>query len=152
MKTPLKVLLGLLALSVLLGGFWVYRNLSQQPAEVVQQQPVNQPPPESQSLGGGEFIDADSIHQANGRVDIVESENGPLAVFKDFSVTQGPDLFVYLSPNPPGQDLGNFVSLGELKSNSGAQSYNLPANWRDYQTIVIWCRAFSTDFGYASLN
>lgn len=151
MNIYLKVLIGIVVLVLVGGGIWVAKNLTDKPAEVAQKPQANLPP-QSERLASGDFMDADSLHHATGRVDVVESASGPIAVFKDFSVTQGPDLFVYLSPNPPGQDLGNFISLGELKANSGAQSYNLPANWRDYRTIIIWCRAFSTDFAYAGIK
>jgi hypothetical protein len=78
--------------------------------------------------------------------------NGPVLTFgEDFKVTSGPDLFVYLSPNAPGESLGDFASLGKLKSISGPQSYNAPINFSEYKTVVIWCRAFNTTFSTAEL-
>jgi hypothetical protein len=107
---------------------------------------------EARFVLAGEFRGQDAVHQSSGQARIEDSATGPLLYFENFSVTPGPDLFVYLSPNAAGQDLGEFVSLGNLKADSGNQSYNLPANYRDYKTVVIWCRAFSFTFATAELK
>lgn len=70
---------------------------------------------------------------------------------KDFSSTPGPDLFVYLSENVMEEGLGEFVSLGRLRSLDGEQSYALPEDLDNYKSVVIWCRAFNTSFGGANL-
>jgi hypothetical protein len=100
----------------------------------------------------GQFQDGDSLHKGSGAAEVVVVDGVPVVRFVDFEVTAGPDLFVYLSPNTAGNDLGEFASLGRLKSNSGDQFYVLPDNYRDYQTIVIWCRAFSVTFATAELR
>lgn len=104
-------------------------------------------------LRSGAFVDGDAIHRGSGTVSIVDDGERALLVFgDDVSITPGPDLFVYLSPNAPGDDLGEFVSLGTLTATTGAQAYLLPENADDYRTVVIWCRAFSVTFATAELS
>jgi hypothetical protein len=100
----------------------------------------------------GQFRDGDSLHKGSGEAEVVVVDGVPLIRFVNFAVTAGPDLFVYLSPNSAGDELGEFASLGRLKSNSGEQFYVLPDNYRDYKTVVIWCRAFSVTFATAELR
>jgi hypothetical protein len=103
-------------------------------------------------LSEGAFVDADAVHRGSGAVSVVDDGEQLLLVFgDDVSITPGPDLFVYLSPNGAGEDLGDFVSLGRLTSSDGAQAYVLPENIDDYRTVVIWCRAFSVTFATAEL-
>lgn len=140
-------------------GYFVWNNISNQPAETVEQssdlslEEVQQNAEAPQSLlKQGQFVDGDAVHSASGTATIVKTDKRNVLKFENFSVTNGPDLFVYLSPNEAGQDLGEFVSLGKLKNNSGDQVYELPDNVDQYQTVVIWCRAFNVTFGTASLD
>ena len=78
--------------------------------------------------------------------------------FEDFATDNGPDLNVYLSSAPadaPEGDLDDdFVDLGDLKGNIGAQNYEIPTDvdLSRYSTVVIWCVRFSVVFGAAELN
>jgi hypothetical protein len=100
----------------------------------------------------GTFRDADDFHRASGTAQILRSANGTYYLrFEDFRVTNGPDLFVYLGA---ADDVSQgFVDLGRLKGNVGAQNYEIPAeaDLMRYRTVIIWCRAFSVPFGYATL-
>ena len=75
----------------------------------------------------------------------------------DFATDNGPDLNVYLSaagPNDSVGDLGSdFIDLGDMKGNIGAQNYEVPAgtDLGRYRTVVIWCVRFSVAFGAAEL-
>lgn len=164
MKKKIIITLGILALIIaIVVGIFIWKNISEKPAETVhqteiepevitQQQPESSPAPEAPVLAGG-FVDGDAIHSGTGTARISLTDQGPVLTFgEDFKVTNGPDLFVYLSPNAPGEGLGEFASLGTLKSPSGAQAYNAPANYADYKTVVIWCRAFSVTFATAELT
>jgi hypothetical protein len=103
-------------------------------------------------LAEGTFVDGDAVHRGSGTVSVIDDGEQLLLVFgDDVSITSGPDLFVYLSPNAAGEDLGEFVSLGQLTSNEGTQAYVLPDNAADFSTVVIWCRAFSVTFATAEL-
>ena len=76
---------------------------------------------------------------------------------EDFESTNGPDLFVYLtvagaSDEDDALD-ADFVDLGVLSGNIGNQNYVIPADvdLDRYDTVVIWCRRFTTSFGVADL-
>ena len=70
---------------------------------------------------------------------------------EDLVVTNGPDLYVYLSTDKSASD---FVNLGRLKANIGNQNYPIPVGieMSKYDTVLIWCRAFSVLFGSADLK
>ena len=153
-------LLGILLIAGTGYGIFAYQNIREKPPVVVEQDSATNASQTQESLANpgstvvlnGSFVDGDALHKALGVAKIVINNNQPQLVFQDFKVRDGPDLFVYLSPNPPGQDLGEYASLGKLQSSSGDQTYKLPDNYKDYQTVVIWCRAFSVTFATAQLN
>jgi hypothetical protein len=101
----------------------------------------------------GSFVGAgDGIHDAQGDVLIIESEDGSKFLrFENFKATNGPDLFVYLATDKTADD---FVSLGMLKGNIGNQNYMIPpgVDLANHDTILIWCKQFSVLFGSANLS
>ncbi|WP_335872927.1 DM13 domain-containing protein [Bacillus sp. 2205SS5-2] len=99
---------------------------------------------ETESLMGM-FMDGDSSHKASGEV-LVSADHIRL---ENIEVTNGPDLYVYLVDK--GQETKQGVSLGKLKGNIGNQNYELPAGTeiKEGMKIVIWCKQFNVDFGYA---
>lgn len=90
-------------------------------------------------------------HSAAGTASVIETGDKKYIRFEgDFSVTNGPDLFVYL-----GKD-GSYnsdASLGALKGNKGSQNYEVPEdlNLDNFNEVWVWCRAFSVPFGVAVL-
>jgi len=146
-----------------LGSFALVNINQAAPSEVLQPAAVEPPLVVDESDGGdasgltvlaeGSFVDGDAIHRGSGTVTVVDDGEQLLLVFADdVSITPGPDLLVYLSPNAAGEDLGEFVSLGNLTSTEGAQAYVLPDSIDDVRTVVIWCRAFSVTFATAELT
>ena len=106
------------------------------------------------TLSTGEWEGADDFHFGSGGARIVESPDGTLSlVLEDFSVQNGPDLFVYVSPDPDGW-VPEAVNLGELKATDGTFSYEIPAevSAEDIASAVVWCRAFSVLFATATLD
>jgi hypothetical protein len=101
----------------------------------------------------GSFVGVgDGIHDAQGDVLIIESEDGSKFLrFENFKATNGPDLFVYLATDETADD---FVSLGELKGNIGNQNYMIPpgVDLSNHDTVLIWCKQFSVLFGSANLS
>jgi hypothetical protein len=94
----------------------------------------------------------DGIHDAQGIAKVIPFEGGGNVLrLEDLVVTNGPDLYVYLSTDNSASD---FVSLGRLKANIGNQNYPIPTgtDMTKYDTILIWCRAFSVLFGSADLK
>ena len=78
--------------------------------------------------------------------------------FEDFATDNGPDLNVYLSSAPADASAGefddDFVDLGDLKGNVGAQNYEIPTSvdLSHHSTVVIWCVRFRVAFGAAELS
>jgi hypothetical protein len=101
----------------------------------------------------GNLIDAgDGFHMASGKIKILQSPDSTQIVrFENLDVTNGPDLYVYLATDTTAKD---FVSLGRLKGNMGNQNYPIPENtdFEKYNTVLIWCQAFSTLFGSSKLS
>jgi hypothetical protein len=100
----------------------------------------------------GTFAGAgDGIHNAQGSARILNLEDGSAVLrLEDFRVTNGPDLYVYLSTD---KGASNYVDLGRLKANAGNQNYELPkdVDLSRYDSVVIWCKSFSVYFGGAQL-
>lgn len=152
--------LGLIVIAgLLVGGFIVFRNISRRPTiEVAQPAELTETIPQnSRRVKQGPFTQIDAYHKGTGQATFYETDNGPRLVFENgFSVAAGPDLFVYLIKHPLpatlSPDLGELASLGRLKTTSGDQMYALPADYADYQSVAIWCRAFGVLFTAANLN
>lgn len=98
----------------------------------------------------GNFQGADASHKGSGQVKIITDGDQKFLRFEDFSVTNGPDLFVTL--NNGSSPSGQHVILDSLKGNKGNQNYDISDyNIDDYQSISIYCRAFSVEFATALL-
>lgn len=119
---------------------------------------VSSPPstPSVQTLARGSFIDRS--HPTRGRVTVLGGGAERVLRLEDFRTDNGPDLNVYLSTAPPDAPAGSFdddfVDLGDLKGNVGAQNYTLPSDvdLSKYRTVVVWCVRFSVAFGTAALT
>ncbi len=101
----------------------------------------------------GDFHGADDFHFGRGKALLIETAPGQYTLrFEEFSVRNGPDLFVYLSPNPDGYDDGA-LNLGGLKATDGAFNYEVPPDTdiSQFNSAVVWCRQFSVLFATAPL-
>lgn len=102
----------------------------------------------------GEFVGADEFHFGRGRAILLETEPGRYVLrFEDFSVRNGPDLYVYLSPDPSGYADGA-IEVGRLRATDGNFNTAIPAGVDAPQarSVVIWCRAFAVLFAVAPLT
>ncbi|MCA9855754.1 MAG: DM13 domain-containing protein [Dehalococcoidia bacterium] len=102
----------------------------------------------------GEWSGADDFHFAEGRALIIETAPGAYTLrVEDFSVRNGPDLFVYVSPDPLGYS-PEAVKLGALKATDGAFNYEIPSDVpiESIRSAVVWCDAFAVLFGSAPLE
>jgi hypothetical protein len=111
------------------------------------------PPP---TAAGGPFIGID--HDTSGSVALLQDPSGAQFVrIEELDTSNGPDLFVYLSTNPPDGEEDQFdddiVNLGRLQGNVGSSNYAIPTGTDvgRYASIVIWCDRFNSAFGAASL-
>ena len=101
----------------------------------------------------GTFVGVDDgIHNAEGIAKVLPLNDGSQVLrLEEFSATNGPDLYVYLSTDIGDSD---FVSLGKLKANNGNQNYEIPdgTDLEKYNQVLIWCKPFSQLFGNAMLT
>ena len=115
--------------------------------------PTPSPTPPPVSLAG-QFQGFDEFHFGEGTARLVETAPGEFVVrFEDFSVRNGPDLYVYLSPGPDGYTDGA-IELGTLKATDGNFNYEVPAavSVDGIRSVVVWCKAFSVQFAHATLE
>lgn len=137
------------------------------PAEVVPtvQAVEAQPQPTNESVAAvseqillqGSFYNV--AHVGSGEALLYQLADGSRILrLQNFSVDNGPDLYVYLVPVDPvpsgsGSEIAGSYSLGRLKGNSGDQNYEILADLdlSQYRSVVIWCQAFAVPFSAAPL-
>ncbi len=92
-----------------------------------------------------------SGERVSGTAKIYLTGNNYQLSLESFSSTNGPALKVYLSKE---QQPVNFVNIGDLKSTSGNQVYDIPSgvNVKDYKYVLIYCQQYSQLFGYAQFT
>jgi hypothetical protein len=89
-------------------------------------------------------------HETRGTASLVRTPDGRrFLTLTGFSTAPGPDLRVYTVPE--GAGVGRAADLGRLKGNKGDQQYAVPRG-APVGSVVIWCRAFSVEFGTAVLR
>lgn len=105
------------------------------------------------TIAAGSFHGADDFHFGQGTASIIETAPGRFTLrFEDFSVRNGPDLYVYLSPDADGYTEAA-LELGTLKATDGAFGYELPVGTdpADFESALIWCKQFAVLFAFAPL-
>lgn len=111
-------------------------------------------------LVSGSFTQVDSLHAGEGTAAIYRGEDGALLLrLENFSVTNGPDLFVALSGHPAPRSSAEahsdgYLEVDRLKASQGGQNYSLPTDLdlSQYRSVLIYCRAFSVVFSTAELQ
>jgi hypothetical protein len=119
------------------------------------------PAPEAgTTLAAGYFGIIDAIHRGEGTASLLQVSDGRrvLRLEDDFHVTNGPDLYVYLSGAEAPRSSGELHASGafevaRLKGNVGGQNYDVPADLdlSQFRSVVIYCRRFTTVFSTAGL-
>lgn len=92
--------------------------------------------------------------QTMGTVNLLTLEDGMLQVAfsEDFSLSDGPGLFVYLSNGEtPSTD---FINLGDFISPTGAQFYQVPddVTLDSYTHVLVHCEPYNVTFAFAELR
>ncbi len=117
-------------------------------------EPTRAPSPtpfEPVTLATGEFSGTDEFHFGRGTASIVEVEPGRFHLrLQDFSVRNGPDLYVYLS-TAADDYADDALEVGVLKATDGSFGYDLPAGTDPdrFRSAIIWCKQFSHLFAVA---
>ncbi|MEM7643399.1 MAG: DM13 domain-containing protein [Pseudomonadota bacterium] len=107
--------------------------------------------PASRLIAGGHgrtgTFEGASNHITTGTAEIADGQVNLLA---DFTFDGAPDPKVALGRD--GYDASTL--MGALESDTGAQSYAIPAgiNPDDYNEVWIWCEQFNVPLGVAKLN
>jgi hypothetical protein len=149
------VLVGLAAAWILISPLFIRPTLVEDSPLVAQPAATN-----ATILARGEFDTKDTVHRGSGRAVLARTPEGKTIVrFEDFSVTNGPDLFVILSAHPRpnnSEELhqgGADINLGPLKAPQGAFSYEIPSDvdLSNVKSVAIYCRAFRVMFSSAEL-
>jgi hypothetical protein len=166
MKKTLLLLLGIIVLVALwyfISPLFITVEVNEEApvidvVEVVDQATTTAKVPDA-LLATGQFIDADNFHKGSGEVRVYQvTEEERIVRFEDFSVTNGPDLRVFLTKheNPTNRDEVDegYIELGKLKGNKGNQNYEIPADvdLSLYKGVVIYCKPFHVVFSKASLK
>lgn len=119
--------------------------------------PQTQSPVEQLNLKG-DFISLGN-YTTTGTAEVIPvSPTENILRLENFSTTNGPDLFVFLTkqetPDAPFSKDDPHVDLGRLKGNVGGQNYEIPADvdLSEYKTVLIYCYRFSSPFGAATFN
>ena len=116
--------------------------------------------PQPVLLASGQFGGVDSFHKGEGKARVFRLPDGALVLrLEEFKVTNGPDLYVYLSGHPAprsGSQVheGGALEVARLKGNIGNQNYALPPNadLSKFKSVVIYCKQFSVVFSTAELS
>jgi hypothetical protein len=110
-------------------------------------------------LSEGNVVDGDPGHFGKGRARLIRGGDGALTLrFENFSVTNGPDVYVLLSPNPVASRdaarASDALDLGKLKATDGNVNYTVPAgaDGAIYRSVIIYCRAFHVIMASAALE
>jgi hypothetical protein len=118
--------------------------------------PTATPPPEPTpvapvTVASGRFEGTDEFHFGRGTASIIEVEPGRYHLrLEDFSVRNGPDLYVYLS-TAADDYADDAFEVGLLKATDGSFGYDLPEGTDPsrFRSAIIWCKQFSHLFAVA---
>ena len=89
----------------------------------------------------------------NGTFTLSDNPGELLLTFSDdFSATNGPGLYVYLTNSESSTSGG--VELGELQSNNGAQTYEVDDEVQlgTYDYVLVYCKPFGVAFGIGKFD
>jgi hypothetical protein len=107
----------------------------------------------------GEFIRIDAIRGAEGEVTIYQlTDLSRLLRFEDFRATHAPDTHVILTRNPdPLDERGvgvDYIDLGPLQGNVGAQTYSVPTdiNFSVYPILALYSVEYDFVISTATLG
>lgn len=106
-------------------------------------------------LARGQLGHVDDLHNGKGEVQIVEAGAQRFVRFENVSITNAPDIHIYLSTDTGGRYVeANSVYLGALKATNGSFNYEIPASvdLSRYRSVIVWCRAFTTLITWADVR
>ena len=106
-----------------------------------------------QLLKQATFGDGDGNYSGSGSLKIMQEGNRRTLYLEDFEVSPGPNLVVILVEDieGSGRKIGEYSSLGKLKSKDRDQKYRIPTDvdLATYSGVMIYCDTFSAVFSRA---
>jgi Electron transfer DM13 len=158
-STGLPIFAGYLMAATAIGGYLAATTLNDKTVNevVATAEPaaarLQDPAPRNVLETRGSFVSGE--HTTRGTARTIRLANGRrVLTLTGFETDAGPDLRVRIVPGSStdgGAD--DATDLGALKGNKGDQQYDLPDGLRPRDhTVVVWCRAFSAQFGSAQLQ
>ena len=102
----------------------------------------------------GRFAGTDDFHFGRGTAILREVAPGRWVVrLEDFSVRNGPDLYLVLSPDRKGY-ADEAIEVGRLRATDGSFNMRVPegTDVSDVSSVLIWCKQFSHLFAVAPLD
>jgi hypothetical protein len=102
----------------------------------------------------GRFRGTDDFHFGRGTAVLREVEPGRWVVrLEEFSVRNGPDLYLVLSPDRNGYT-DRSIEVGRLRATDGSFNMRVPegADVKGARSVLIWCKQFSHLFAVAPLE
>ena len=118
---------------------------------------------EAEVLKRGSFVGT-AGHDVTGTVLLVRDDEGLYLRFENYSQTQGPDVFVYVTPSSTPDTKTEITAGTKVRIAGGADdgestkegtfTQRLPdgVSATDISGVGIWCDRFATPFGYAELS
>jgi hypothetical protein len=103
-------------------------------------------------------------HGVSGTVSLLRDGDAYYLRFENYSQTQGPDVFVYLTPAESPEESGEIAAGRKIRIDGGADggestkegtfTQRLPddVNGSQYSGVGIWCEDFGVPFGSATLQ
>lgn len=118
---------------------------------------------EAETLATGQFT-GKAGHRCSGQVDLVRDGDTHALRFVNYEQTQGPDVFVYVCPDPD-PDTGREIAAGtkvlidggadggeSTKTGTFVQQLSGGVDIGSIRGVGIWCEDFRTPFGAATLE
>lgn len=114
-------------------------------------------------LKRGEFV-GKTNHRVSGTVTLYEDDEGFFLRFEEYEQTQGPDVFVYLTPAADPETTSEVRAGVRVLIDGGAdggestkegtftQRLSAALDPTGYMGVSIWCDRFSVPFGAATLT
>ena len=162
MRKPvlIGIIIVLIGIAIYASGAYTYfqeRRVTETMPAVDQSADTEAPIVEPVVVKEGQFVNADFFHTGEGIAKIIAYPDGKnILRFENFSVINGPDVYVYLTttitPTSDINSLGSYIDLGPLKGNIGDQNYELPSGAEGYTTVALWCKRFGVLFPYAVMT
>lgn len=109
------------------------------------------------TLAQGSLRDGEPGHNGRGTAKIIRDASGALTLrFENFSVTNGPDIYVILATGeePSRTAASGGLNLGKVRATDGNVNYQLPAGTDPsvYRHVIIWCKTYDVVFASARLE